>query len=344
MTEPPRLVAAAEARPDVVGFGEAMVLLQPPAAETLDEAAALEVHSAGAELNACAAITALGRRATLVTRLGDDAFGRRIRRAAGHRGVGLACETDPTRPTGVFVKDVRPDGARRVSYYRAGSAASAMDEGDAERGLLLRPRAVLVSGLTAALGPGPARLVEHIGRHAADHGSALVLDVNLRPALGRLDSTVRLLLAMLSRVDLLVLGTDESEPLFGTSDPAEIVRRARQAGVREVVVKAGEQGCWWTDADGESRPMRSLAARVVDPVGAGDAFTGGYLTARLAGADTRQAAALGSRLAAGVLADVGDTTGLPRRAEGVRLLAAAVADSAGAGVAAPFGVGRSRAD
>jgi 2-dehydro-3-deoxygluconokinase len=60
---------------------------------------------------------------------------------------------------------------------------------------------------------------------------------------------------------------------------------------------------------------------VVDPVGAGDAFAGGYLYGYLAGRDPVASARLGSAMAARVVATTGDNDGLPSRAEAAELLA-----------------------
>lgn len=325
MTWPPRPGALGSGGVDVVGFGEPMVLMQPPVGAELTLATSFEVHVAGAELNACAAVAALGGRAALVTRLGSDPFAARVEASAAGLGVDVIAERDPTRPTGVFFKDTSPDGSRRVIYYRAGSAASAMDKAQGRDGLALRPRAVVVSGLTAALGPGPARTVRHVGAHAADHACSLVVDVNLRPALGRTDEVLAVLRDLLPRTDLLVVGTDEAMALLGTDEPAEIVESALAAGCREVVVKAGAQGCWWVDDGGTAQHLPSLARDVVDPVGAGDAFTGGYLASRLAGAPPSVAAHVASELAARVIASTGDTTGLPSVSDGRALLASHLA-------------------
>jgi 2-dehydro-3-deoxygluconokinase len=306
--------------PDVVGFGEPLVLLQPPAGAALATTGHVELHVAGAELNVCAAIAALGGRSVLCTRLGDDPLASHVTEGADRLGVVLAADVDPIRPTGVYFKDVHPDGARRVYYYRSTSAAAAMDVTDAARGLALRPRAVVVSGLTAALGAGPAERVRHVGHHAAEHGAALVVDVNLRPQLGRWDAVHNVLTDLLPRTDLLVVGTDEAVRLLGTDEPAEMVQAALSAGCREVVVKAGADGCWWVGLGGRASHLPSAAVEVVDPVGAGDAFAGGYLAARLTGADPDRAARLASELAARVVATTGDTAGLPDRSEGRRLL------------------------
>lgn len=308
-------------RPDVVGFGEPLVLLQPPAGALLATTPRVELHVAGAEFNVCAAVASLGGSSVLCSRLGDDPLATHVVNGAERLGVTLAVEIDRRRPTGVYFKDVREDGARHAYYYRSTSAASAMHGPDADRGLVLRPRAVVVSGLTAALGDGPAEMVRRVGHRAAEYGSALVLDVNLRPQLGRLDEVHDVLADLLPLADLVVVGTDESARLFGTAEPSGVAKAALAAGCREVVVKAGADGCWWVDACGTAHHLPTAAAEVVDPVGAGDAFTGGYLSARLAGAGPKSAARLATEMAARVIGATGDTAGLPGPGEGRDLLA-----------------------
>ncbi|GIF51825.1 2-dehydro-3-deoxygluconokinase [Asanoa ferruginea] len=305
---------------DIVGLGEAMVLFQPTDGEPLDTCTTASVHVAGAELNLLAAAARAGARAAFCSKVGADPFGGRVRAAAAALGVDTdLVATDPAFPTGVFFKDIRPDGARRVHYYRAGSAASTMDEADADRALAVAPRLVAVSGLTAALGAGPERAVVRLAREAHARGVAVALDPNLRPGLRPVGET---LIALLPYTGYLVLGRDEAPALFGTDEPAEVFARAHAAGVGEVVLKAGADGCYYATGDGPAH-LPTAAVRVVDPVGAGDAFAGGYLAARLAGIDTRGAAWLGSQFAAGVVATPGDTEGLPDWARARELVASA---------------------
>jgi 2-dehydro-3-deoxygluconokinase len=307
-------------RCDVAGIGEAMLLLEPTAGHTLETAAEYSVHVAGAELNACAAVAALGGRPAFVTRLGNDPFAVHVRDAARRLGVTLDADTDSEHPTGVFFKEPVASDARRVHYYRSGSAASRLAPEDLERALAHRPRAVLVSGLTAALGEQPAELFGALARREEFAGPTwLVIDANLRPALGRLAECLAAIRAALPVTRILILGIDEGEALFGTTDPGEIADAVSSTGCAEAVIKDGERGCYWIDPEGNARHLPSVATTVVDTVGAGDAFTGGYLWARLQGVGPEAAALVGSRLAALVIAAPGDTAGLPNpdRARGI---------------------------
>ena len=284
--------AGAMAELELAGFGEAMVLFE---AESLATARSVDVHVAGAELNLCAAAARLGIATALCTRVGADPLGARVLASLDDLGVSTALAiTDPDHPTGLFLKDVRPDGERRVHYYRRGSAASTMDIADADRLLAARPALVAISGITAALGPGPRAAVLSLAPRVR-----IAFDPNLRPALGPLDEQVDIARLVLPHVDILLLGLDEAELIFGSTDVFSFFPG-------EVILKAGPEGVYHRDGH-----LPSYATEVVDPVGAGDAFAGGYLAARLRGATPAAAAHVGSVLAAGVVAAHGDTTGLP---------------------------------
>ncbi|MEU0152113.1 sugar kinase [Micromonospora fulviviridis] len=320
MTTPP-----APARLDLVGLGEAMVLFQPPPGALLHDTGAVEVHVAGAELNLCVAAARLGAATGFCSRVGADPLGERVLAETRAAGVDTALlAVDPEHPTGLFLKDARPDGQRRVYYYRHGSAAAHLDEADAARLLAARPRMVAVSGVTLALGPGPRAAVTSVVRNARRVGTAVALDPNLRPALGAVERQATDLRVLLGQVDVLLLGTDEAGPVLGVrdpSDPEEVFAAAAAAGARETVLKAGADGCYHAGGTrGGAVHLPSAATVVVDPVGAGDAFAGGYLTGRLQGLPPAGAAALGNALAAAVVAAPGDTAGLPDRSSAAVLL------------------------
>lgn len=310
---------------DVVGVGEAMLLLQAPPPESISVAQSLEVRVAGAELNACAAVTRLGGVTAFLTRVGDDPAGKRVRSEIRHLGVrDDLCAVDAGHPTGLFLRETPADGTRRVSYYRSGSAAANMSAQDAERYLQLpTPRALILSGLTAALGDGPRYLLVQLAQQASRRGTAIVVDANLRPGLGNMEEAINTVKEILPLTNLLVLGDDESDALFGAVVPAEVIAAAAGLGVAETVLKGGEHGCWFLGEGGGLVHQPAVAETVIDTVGAGDAFLGGYLAARLSGLSQSPAARLGSRIAGSVIATAGDTEGLPSRQDALALLRSA---------------------
>ncbi|MET8342158.1 carbohydrate kinase family protein [Streptomyces microflavus] len=111
--------------------------------------------------------------------------------------------------------------------------------------------------------------------------------------------------------ELLLPNADEARLLTGLPEPAEAAAELSRAFPR-VVVTLGEGGA--VVAAGGVVTGRVRARPVRDPVdstGAGDAFTGGFLAALLAGADDRAAAAEGCRAGAEAVATVGGRPPLP---------------------------------
>jgi ribokinase len=71
-----------------------------------------------------------------------------------------------------------------------------------------------------------------------------------------------------------------------------------EAGVQRVFISQAEAGCVYADATGTGAMAAGRADVVADTTGAGDSFTAGVALALAAGADTREAAAVGSAIAA----------------------------------------------
>jgi 2-dehydro-3-deoxygluconokinase len=204
-----------------------------------------------------------------------------------------------------MVKHVSAAGTRS-QYYRAGSAASALGPEDLDR--IDGAGWVHLTGITPALSPSAADLVHAIIEH---RNGRVSFDVNYRAALWPDASTaVEILLPLGRRSEVVFIGDDEAELLFGTADADELVdlilRPDDDGGDRELVVKRGADGAVVMGL-GEPVWVPGLAADLVDPTGAGDAFAAGYLAARRSGwppADRlRLGHLLGSRVV-GVLDDV----------------------------------------
>src|ERR1700747_1334959 len=118
---------------DVVTFGEAMVLLAPTESALLESAGSFHASVGGAELNCAIGLVRLGDQTTLINRLGNDPFGKRILKPARGEGVDVsAVKLVEDAATGLMFKEVRPGSASRVFYYRKQSPATMLDLGQFE--------------------------------------------------------------------------------------------------------------------------------------------------------------------------------------------------------------------
>ncbi|MEU4397599.1 sugar kinase [Micromonospora orduensis] len=303
---------------EVATVGETMVVLCPAPGVPLQDAERVAVSVGGAESNVAGYLARLGHRATWVSRVGDDPFGRAVVRHVAAAGVRVdSVRVDPGAPTGLYVKDPGPAGTA-VHYYRAGSAASRMDTGTLADPRLAGARVLHLSGITPALSATCRALTEHAVTDRPLPGALVSFDVNHRARLWPVDEAAPVLRDLADRSDLVFVGQDEAYALWDTADPVAV--RRLLPGPRTVVVKDGAVGATALCRDAEPVFVPAPRVSVVEPVGAGDAFAGGYLAGLLRGLDPTRRLRLGHLVAAQALGSIGDNASLPRWSWFERLL------------------------
>ncbi|MFD7442532.1 sugar kinase [Streptomyces sp. NPDC059909] len=311
---------------DVVCLGESMVTFLPSRPGRLADVPSFVRTIGGAESNVACALAAAGHRATWVSRVGADGFGDHLIAAVAAYGVDTsAVQRDPVRPTGIYFRTAtdRATETHEVLYYRSGSAASAMSPENVPYEDLARGRVLHLSGITAALSPHCLALMRALT--ARRPGRPLVsFDVNHRPGLWRDDPSV--LLDLARGADLVFVGEDEAEEAWGLCGAQAVREALPEPDV--LVVKRGARGATvharspeagrGAGPDPDRPPGRSPdegdtvthvpAPRVdvVAPVGAGDAFAAGFLSATLRGLGDKARLRHGHLTAAATLTVPGD--------------------------------------
>ena len=287
--------------PELLAVGETMAMVAPLSVDGLVDARVFRVDAGGAESNVAAHATALGVAAAWFSRLGDDALGRRVLRQLGERGVDVSgVVVDAFHPTGMYVKDP----GRGVVYYRSGSAASRLSPEEVDAVPLDGVKILHVSGITAAISETARAFLEQLIERARSLGTTVSFDVNYRAALWEPAIAGPVLDSLARRCDIVFVGRDEAEGLWQTETAADV--RARFADVPELVVKDGAVGAT-AFTPGNETFETSEVVDVVDVVGAGDAFAGGYLSARLGGIPMPARLRAAHRRAALTLATTGDS-------------------------------------
>ncbi|MFD4476855.1 sugar kinase [Streptomyces sp. NPDC058471] len=316
---------------DVVTLGESMVTFLPSRAGRLADVPSFDRGIGGAESNVACALAAAGHRTRWVSRVGADGFGDHLVEAIARYGVDTrAVRRDPHRPTGIYFRtaDDRDTDAHEVLYYRAGSAASAMspDPDSVDHEALDSGRILHLSGITAALSADCLALLRELT--APRSGRPLLsFDVNHRPGLwsGTGDGEgPRVLLDLARGADLVFVGEDEAADAWGITGGPDAIRAALPEPAT-LVVKQGSSGATvFTEGLAEGAPsvfQPALKVDVVAPVGAGDAFAAGFLSATLRGLPAERRLRHGHLMAAAALTVPGDLATPPARAHTDRLAA-----------------------
>ncbi|MGO4493450.1 sugar kinase [Arthrobacter sp. 2YAF22_2] len=318
---------------DLLTLGEAMVSLR--SAGPLSAGGSLAMHVAGAESNVAVGVARLGHSVAWAGVVGADPHGEFILRQLRSEGIAVQHRVDAGRATGVMFLERRTADISRAYYYRAGSAGSTISREDVDRAFAAGPRALHLTGITAALSPEARRTVEYAAARGGAEGLLVSLDVNYRSKLWSRDEA-RAVLTPLARHAVVLIASDDELELVAAgpgaaagagegagTDAAELAMAAEllDRGVREVVVKRGAAGAGvHTTAGRWEAPAVPVTS--IDTVGAGDAFTAGYLSALLDGGDVAARLQRGTLAGAFAVSTAGDCEGLPSAAE-LALLAAA---------------------
>ncbi|MBK5204434.1 MAG: sugar kinase [Polaromonas sp.] len=305
---------------DVITFGEAMMLLVADRPGPLEHAEAFYKRTAGAETNVAIGLARLGLKVGWASRLGTDSMGRYLLGAMSDEGIDCShVVCDASQKTGFQFKGKVTDGSDPpVEYHRQGSAASHMDARDIDEAWLLSARHLHATGVFAAISATTlpaARKAMNLMRAA---GRSVSFDPNLRPTLWATPELMRdSINDLATRADWVLPGLEEGRFLTGEDSPEGIARFYRQRGASLVVVKLGSKGAYF---DGEAEVGSGHVpgfpvAEVIDTVGAGDGFAVGVISALLDGLSVPDAVKRGAWIGARAVQVLGDSEGLPTRAE-----------------------------
>ncbi len=302
--------------PEILTFGEAMTLF---VAETPGELAEVERFArgiAGADTNVAIGLARLGFHVGWLSRVGDDSFGRFIRRTLEHEG--LDCRhlvRDPEHSTGLVFKARTEDGADpHVEYLRRGSAASHLSPADAGAVDFVTVRHLHATGIPPALSDTARALSEHMFEHARKAGVSISFDPNLRPSLwsseGEMCDTLN---ALATRADWVLPGLAEGRRLTGLESAHDIAGFYLERGAKAVIIKLGPEGSYYRSHTESFTVEGFKVAKVIDTVGAGDGFAVGVVSALLDGLSPRAALRRGNLIGAEAVQVLGDMEGLPHR-------------------------------
>jgi 2-dehydro-3-deoxygluconokinase len=299
-------------------LGEALVVMDPVSRGPLRHVSGFEKNLGGAELNVAVGLSRLGHKAGWAGRLGDDEFGKEILAFASGEGVDVSrTSLESEASTGLYFKEWRALGQLRVYYYRAGSAASRMRFDELDLEYLLSGEILHLTGITAALSESCHDLIERLLSAANERGVRVSFDVNVRRLLFEGRDPRKVLGPLAARADLLFLSDDEADLLFGGSDP-DSLREARRDIRAETVVVHHAKGAFAVEESGVSAKA-AYPVKVVDTVGAGDAFVAGFLSGRLRGWSTEECLDMANACGACAVTVPGDLKGLPTAEEALAL-------------------------
>ncbi|ACC70436.1 sugar kinase [Paraburkholderia phymatum] len=303
---------------DVITYGEAMAMFVAAETGPLASVGQFTKRVAGADLNVAIGLARLGFKVGWMSRVGADSFGQYVRDTLAQEGIDQACVTTDARySTGFQLKSKNDDGSDpAVEYFRKGSAASHLSLVDYVDTYVLAARHLHLTGVAPAISRSSRELAFHMAREMRQAGKTISFDPNLRPTLWPSREAMATALNELATfADWVLPGIGEGEILTGYTKADDIAQFYLDRGAKGVVVKLGARGAYYRTAADSGVVAAQPVERVVDTVGAGDGFAVGVVSALLEGRTLPQAVVRGNRIGALAIQVIGDSEGLPTRAE-----------------------------
>jgi 2-dehydro-3-deoxygluconokinase len=301
---------------DLFTFGEVLSVFISSDTDSVMSATKFERVTAGAEVNVAVTLSRLGLKSQYFSRFGNDQLGSVMLADIEAEGVDVSLAKRVESFTAAMVRNPGRTAPVEISYLRKGSAASTIEPADILDAYISSTRWLHTTGITCAISQTGEATVKHALKKASDLGVKTSLDLNLRRKLWSEADAKKALQPLAKNIELLIGGEDEYQVVFGSSDAKKVLIEANNRGCKIAVMTKGDQPMRYAIGGeyGEITPPKVVA---VDPVGSGDAFTGGSIAGLLSGMGELDALEQGSMCGALVASMFGDWTGIPTGSGGV---------------------------
>ncbi|TMC46570.1 MAG: 5-dehydro-2-deoxygluconokinase [Chloroflexi bacterium] len=301
---------------EVITMGRVGVDLYPEQiGVTLAEVSTFAKSLGGSPTNVAVAAARLGRRAAVITKVGDDPFGLYVRRAIAELGVDTRwVGTDPVLPTPLVFCEIFPPDRFPVYFYREPKAPD-MNIAREDLDLAAIAAAPLFWTTGTGLSDEPSRSATLAALDARQRRDFTIHDLDHRHQLWRGgDDARRWAREAAKRATVVVGNIDEVEMATGTRDPRVGAEALLGLGVTIAVVKRGGEGVYARTAR-EEFTVPAVEIPVLNGLGAGDAFGGALCHGLLAGWPLRRTLEVANAAGAIVASRLACADAMPTLAE-----------------------------
>jgi len=316
---------------DLLTYGRSSIdLYSNDIGAAFEDISAFGAFAGGSPLNIATGLQRLGGKAALMTGMGDDKVADFLLKFLEKEGVETKFipRIQGTR-TSAVVLGIEPPDRFPLVYYRDNCADSAMTIDHVMKANVSQFRMLEISG--TALNKEPSRSAAFFAtEEAVRHDIPVMLDLDFRAdqwhdprAFG---ITTRALLPSVS----IAIGTEEEVLATMLTDPEQITIKHQQIsapeirgdlsasiqgilelGVDALIVKRGSDGATYFLPDGTSKDVPGFPVKIVNVLGAGDAFATGFIYGQLKGWDWYKSCRMGNACGAIVVTEHGCANFMP---------------------------------
>src|SRR5947207_2175355 len=299
----------------------------------LEDVTSFAKYLGGSSANTAFGCARLGLKAALISRLGDAGRGRFLVETIAREGCDVShVSTDPSRLTGAVVLGIKDKDSFPLIFMRENCADMAIAEADVEEPFISRSKALLITGTHFS-----TQYIDRISNLALDRARKndvrTVLDIDYRPVLWGLtkrgdgetryiqsDTVTAHLQRLLPKFDLVIGTIEEFNIAGGSTDIMQSLSTVRRHTKGVLVVKRGPMGCAVIDSEiprslDDAFNGSGVEVEVLNVLGAGDAFSAGFLSGWVRGEDYDACARYANACGALVVSRHGCAPAMPTRIE-----------------------------
>lgn len=293
-----------------------MDLYPDPPGTSIEEARRFTACLGGSSGNIAAGLARHGAQVALVTRLSQDPVGQFCLKELENYGIEASYVTTSTGETrtSLALAESRLENHQAV-LYRNGAADFEMSSEDVQKIDYTRFSALIATGTCLAAEPSRSATFKAF-ETARAAGLPVIFDIDYRPYSWPSADIAAETYSRAADLCDIIIGNDV-EFGFMAGDYDQGLAKARQLAADSaqiVVYKMGEKGAITLTKDGETQ-TGIFQVQALKPVGAGDAFMGGFVASLAAGHSVKDAVTRGSACASIVVARVGCAPAMPTPAE-----------------------------
>jgi sugar/nucleoside kinase (ribokinase family) len=242
----------------------------------------------GDAMNEATIIARMGHKVKLMSLVGDDLFGRFIVETGEKNGIDmLGVKMDKSVDTTLSIVLIDDDGNRVFVANKGSDQCISADVIDYEA---IKQADIIAVG-SAFTCEKMDRAIPDVLKFAKSYGLTTCVDVMAREG-----ATVKDMADFLPYADYIFPNYDEAAIFTGESELVRIANKFLTYGVRNVVIKIGDEGCYIRNNNTEMT-VPGFKAACIDTTGAGDNFAAGFITALLEKKDIAQCARFANAVA-----------------------------------------------
>jgi fructokinase len=234
-------------------------------------------QAGGAPANVCATIAKLGGTSYFCGKVGNDPFGRFLKKTLDDVKVDTSMLVfDELHPTTLAFVSLKANGERDFVFNRGADAFLLEEDLDKEK---LSGASILHFGSATALLSDPFQSTYlNAMITAKEDGQFISFDPNFRKDLWKeqIPTFIELANRGIALADFVKVSDEELAIITGSSSLAEGTKALHQLGAKIVAVTLGKEGTYLSDGH-TSEIVPSVEVQSIDSTGAGDAFVGATL-------------------------------------------------------------------